>query len=43
MKGKERKGKLASLRSLFPEAVDTDNCHLLGQVIHVKTGRLTGL
>lgn len=26
-----------------PEAVHTDNCHLLDQVIRVKTGELTGL
>lgn len=42
-KEKEKKKKKTGLFVLFsPEAVHTDNCHLLDQVIHVKTGELTG-
>lgn len=39
-RGKEKKTGLFVLFS--PEAVHEDNCHLLDQVIHVKTGELTG-
>lgn len=40
MWGEKKKAKLGCLCSLTPEAVDTDNCHLLDQVIRVGIARL---